>query len=138
MLPLWSQIVTEKNIQGKWQLVNYITASANLDLQTGKATLDKTAYSFGQDTAEKLKSDMESYTDMLKTATVEINGNNFTQEISDTLLVGVFTIENKDNHQAMKGKFDNGTNGTIRIALQDGKLVLTYAGQNKTYVYKKI
>ena len=137
ILPLWSQNVTEQNIQGKWKMVNYITASANLDLQTGKVTLDKTAYSFGQETADKLKSDMQSYSEMLKTATVEIKGNNFTQEISDSLLVGTFTIETKDDHQVLKGKFDNGTNGTIRIALQEGKLILTYPGQNKTYIYKK-
>lgn len=137
ILPLWSQNVTEQNIQGKWLLVNYITASANLDIKTGKATVDKSAYSFGKETGDKLKNDMESYTERLKNAYVEINGNNFTQEISDSMLVGVFTIESKDDHQVLKGKFDNGTSGTIRIALKDEKLILTYAGQNKTYIYKK-
>lgn len=134
---LWSQEVTQKNIQGKWMLVNYITASANLNVTTGKATVDKSVLSFGQETAERLKSDMESYSEMLKTAYVEIEGNNFLQLVGDSVKAGTFTIEKTNNGTMLNGKFDDGSTGFIRIALQDGKLSLYFPAQNKQYVYKK-
>ena len=132
-----SQNLTEKDIQGKWILTKYNTTNASLDIKTGKVTLEKSAFTFGDDTANKLKNDMESYAEQLKTAYVEIDGNNFTQLISDAILVGTYTIESKEGYQVLSAKFDNGNSGSMHIMLKNGLLTLSHPGRGKTYVYKK-
>ncbi|ALM48615.1 hypothetical protein AMR72_06735 [Flavobacterium psychrophilum] len=137
-LSLWSQNATEKDLQGKWQLITYTTASASLDVETGKVTVDKSANTFGPEMANKLKNDMESYTEMLKTAYVEINGNNFMQVVSDSVKAGTFTLGSQGNYQTIEGVFDDGTTGSIRFLVKDNKLMLNFPIQNKTYTYKKV
>lgn len=137
LLSVWSQKFTENDLQGKWILNIYATQSASLNLETGKVTLDKSAYSFGQERADQLQHDMESYSEMLKTAYVEINGNSFIQLIGDSVKAGTFTIGDKENHQTIDGKFDDGSTGSIGFTIKDGKLILFFPQRNKTYIYKK-
>lgn len=137
LLSVWSQKFTENDLQGKWILNIYATQSASLNVETGKVTLDKSAYSFGQERADQLQQTMESYSEMLKTSYVEINGNNFTQLVGDSVKAGIFTIEDKKDYQTLEGKFDDGSTGSIRFTIKDGKLILFFPNQNKTYVYKK-
>jgi hypothetical protein len=136
-ISLRAQKSTLNDLQGKWNLVTYAVINASLDVTTGQVKLAEGAKTLGEGIADQLKSDMESYTDKLKTAYVEIEGNNFTQLIFDSIKVGTFTLSEKDNYQVMDAKFDDGTSGSFYFVIQQEKLVLYFPLSHKTYAYLK-
>ena len=128
----WAQKVTEKELQGKWKLISYTVTNATLDVETGKVTVVNP-----NDTSASLKKDLEGFADDLKTAYIEIQGNNFYQIITDAVKNGPFTLDEKNGIQSINAAFDDGTNEQLPFIMKEGNLHFKLR-HNKTYVYKKV
>lgn len=137
-MPLWSQIVTEKDFQGKWKLVSYTTKDATLDVATGKATVNEASQkNLGPEFTAKLIEEMEALANEYHNDYLEFKGKKFSMFVDDKITKGTYKItRDKENNQVVVATFKDTSKSTVPINLHEGKLVIEqrYTGRIFTFV----
>lgn len=138
-MPLWSQIVTEKDFQGKWKLVSYTTKDATLDVATGKATVNEASQkSLGPEFTARLIEEMEALAKDYNDDYLEFKGKKFSLFVENDIRKGSYKItRDKENNQVVVATFKDTSKSTVPINLHEGKLVIEQKYTGKLYTFEK-
>lgn len=135
-----AQKITEKDLQGKWNLAVLTTEGIHMDMITGVATLSEELKSeLTPNILNQLNENMKQGIAILKSDTTLITGNAIKQYRNQYEKNGTFIIKDTDGKQYIQITFKDGSTVNPEVFIKEHKLHLIEINPRETmeYIYLK-
>lgn len=126
-----AQKVTEKNLQGTWNIAVFDAGGIYINMATDAITLSEELKSqLTPDMMTELDKNMKEGLPILKLSNITFTGNTIKQNIAGEEKSGTFIIKDLDGKQHIVYTYTDGTTSDTIIAIKDKKLHLSKVDQD--------
>lgn len=127
------QKVTEKDLQGTWNLAAFNTNGLHIDVATGTVTVSEELKSqFTPEMMTEINDSVKEGVAALKSSNVVFTGKNTKQDIAGQIKSGTFEIKEINGEQYIITTYPDKTTSETAVAIKDKKLYISKSEQGQT------
>lgn len=128
-----AQKVTEKDLQGTWNLAAFNSNGLHLDMATGTVTVSEELKSqLSPEMVAELNESVKEGIPALRSSNIVFTGKNTKQEIAGQVKSGTFIIKEINGEQYIITTYPDKTTSETGVAIKDKKLYISKSEQGQT------